>query len=82
MYRKIISKSEAVFASPAECRMLKQMYAQIDTTSQSILSDVFNKLACDVSDLSVFVQQDTDRVHAASLAVLQENKKASVLSIL
>jgi len=83
MYRKIVSKSEAVFASAVECRMLKQMYAEIDTTSQKILGDVFKKLACDTTDLSVFVQQESaDKVHAASLASVQENKKVSVLWVL
>lgn len=83
IYRKITSKAFNTFASAPECRMLKQLYAGIDTTSQKILGDVFTKLACDVSDLSAFVQQQTtDKVHAADMTSLQANKKASVFTVL
>jgi hypothetical protein len=83
MYRKIVNKSVNVFASAPECRMLKQLYAEIDTTSQKILSKVFDKLACDTSDLANFVQQESaEKVHAASLSALGSDKKISVLGVL
>ena len=83
IYRKIVGKAVNVFASAPECRMLKQLYAEIDTTSQTILGGVFGKLACDVSDLSTFVQQEAaDKVHAADMTSFQANKKVSVLGVL
>jgi hypothetical protein len=83
IYRKIVGKAVNVFASAPECRMLKQLYAEIDTTSQKILGGVFTKLACDTSDLSTFIQQEAaDKVHAASITSLQENRKMSVFTVL
>ncbi|MBU0627155.1 hypothetical protein KKG31_02880 [Patescibacteria group bacterium] len=68
LYRKIIKRSENVFASDVECRMLKQAYAEIDSASQEILKGVLNKMACDTTDIPLFVQQySSDTVQAASL---------------
>lgn len=85
IYRKIIGKATNVFASAPECRMLKQMYAEIDGMSQKILDGVFAKLACDLSDLPAFVQKTSlDNVQAASLASLQAQKaeRVSVFTVL
>jgi len=82
-YRKIINKSADVFASAPECRMLKQLYAEIDTTSQKILGGLLSKLSCDTTDLASFVQQEeANKVHAASISAVPVERKASVFTIL
>ena len=81
-YRKIIQRSDAVFANATECRLLKQMYVQSDVTSQSILRGVFRKLSCDTNDLAAYVIDHTDKVNAASIVTKVTGKKVSVLAVL
>lgn len=83
-YRKIIQRADSVFASATECRLLKQIYAESDITSQSIFKNLFKKMSCDVTDLTAYLsrEHDIEKVNAASFITQTMEKKVSVLSVL